>query len=558
MNSTPSRLSTRILQRLASGVPRAIRGFDRKTGRFLAPNGGWAVTNQDIVYPLALLYVTPGTRYHRQKRILDLCARAGDAWRDFQDPNGAFEFIKTDGSRWGKIFMPWSIYHWLETFILLESSLDRPRAARWRTGLRLAYEGLASTTKTPSAHNIPTWNGMSLTRAGQFFNRPDWLAVGRRQCRFSAAAQDPHGFWAEGDGPTTLYNFVYMHALGLYYAFTGDRAVEPALRRGTEFHTAFLYPDLTSVETVDGRVRYHAAPNTRGWPAFSRYPRGRRLVRRLVESGVGGLDPALASAFQHRADGPEAPLPLEARACRMVYHGKALLRRHGDWFTCVSGYAAPPANRPRSSRNRWIKTRSNSLGVWHRKTGLLIGGGNSKHDPLFATFEVWENGAMRLEPDSVAFSCRGGRETVAFRYGTLRCLLHIRPLDSRRLELAFELPAATRRRASVRGAFTLRLKAGSAIRWSARAKLPVDRRETVDPRRAMAVWWDPAGGYRQRMLTGPGWTLEMPADSAFEYPVYPFNPYAIDNQAPPEDCVGVVSVDLQKQTRGRFLLRVAP
>jgi len=554
MNKNPAG----ILEYLAGGVPRVLTTFNGKTGRFLAPNGGWAVTNQDVIYPLAMLYATPGTRYYRQKKILDLCGRAGDAWREFQEPDGSFEFIKVDGSRWGKIFMPWSIYHWLETFILLHTSLDRRRVARWRQGLTLAYEGLAATTASPSAHNISTWNGMSLTRAGQFFNRPDWLEIGRNQCRFSAREQHPHGFWPEGDGPTTQYNFVYMHALGLYHAFTKDRTLEPVLRRGTDFHTTFVYPDMTSVETVDGRVRYHQHPQTRGWPAFSLAPRGRRLIRQVMRHlpKQGGLDPALASALQHMTTGPETCLLQEEKRGRTVYGGKALLCKHDDWFFCVSGYSAAPANRPRFSRNRWIKTRSNALGLWHRKTGLLVGGGNSKHDSLFATFEVWDNGALRLEPDSLSFSRKQGRETVRFRYGNLSCLMHLKPLDSKRLELVFELPAATRKRATVQACFSLRLKAGTPISWSARAKPMVNRQETVDPLHAMAVNWDPSGKYRQCKLRGDGWVLDMPVESVFEYPVYPFNPYAIDNHAPVEDCVGVISAGFLEGRVRRFVLRI--
>lgn len=548
----------RILAHLAAGVPQALRRFEKKTGRFLAENGGWAVTNQDIVYPLALLYRTPGTTYSGKKQILEICGRAGDAWRDFQNPDGSFEFIKIDGSRWGKTFMPWSIYHWLETFILLRESLDSRRRSRWEKGLRLAYTGLAAATAKPAAHNISTWNGMSLTRAGQYFNRPDWLEIGRNQCRFSARQQHPHGYWPEGDGPTTLYNFVYMHALGLYHAFTGDRHMEPVLRRGTEFHTSFVYPDLTSVETIDGRVRYHHSPATRAWPAFSLFPKGRRLIRNMagLVLGKGGLEPALASAMQYLQDGPEEPLLQEGGACRTVYGGKALLCKAEDWFFCVSGYSAKPASRPRFSRNRWIKTRSNCLSVWHRKTGLLIGGGNSRNDGLFSTFEVWEKGALRLEPDSVSFSQQRGRQTARFRYGSVTCLLHVKPLSRGKLDLTFELPEATRKRATVRACFTLRLPAQSAIGWTARAKPPVERAETADPQRAIAVSWDPAGMYRDRRLKGPGWELEMPDESAFEYPVYPFNPYAIDNHAPAEECVGIITASFLAGRTRRFRLTV--
>ncbi len=100
-----------IRRHLSAGVAEARASFDARSGRFLAPNGGWAVTNQDAIFPLALLYGSPGTEHHRAASVLRLCLRGGDALRDAQDGRGMWEFVKIDGSRWGKIYMPWSIYH---------------------------------------------------------------------------------------------------------------------------------------------------------------------------------------------------------------------------------------------------------------------------------------------------------------------------------------------------------------------------------------------------------------------------------------------------------------
>jgi len=74
-----------VLGLLAEGVEAAVESFDRRTGRFLADNGGWAVTRQDVIFPLALLYVTPGTVRHGDRKILELCLRGGDALRQVGD-----------------------------------------------------------------------------------------------------------------------------------------------------------------------------------------------------------------------------------------------------------------------------------------------------------------------------------------------------------------------------------------------------------------------------------------------------------------------------------------
>ena len=123
------------LSLLAGGVEENLTRFDPDTGRFMTGDG-WAVTSQDIVYPLALLYTMKDEEnpYYHDERILDHIVRGADAWRDFQNPDGSVEFIKVDGSTWGPTFMPWSMYHWLECYALVRDVLSPERRARWEEG----------------------------------------------------------------------------------------------------------------------------------------------------------------------------------------------------------------------------------------------------------------------------------------------------------------------------------------------------------------------------------------------------------------------------------------
>ena len=226
------------LEYLARGVPTAQLRFDPQTGRFLSDNGGWAVTHQDVILPLALLYQTAGTQYHQNAGVLSLAARGGDALRDPQDQEGRFEFIKPDGSRWGKTYMCWSMYHWVEAHGLLRGEMDPERRARWEAGLRLCFDGIIRELgDAPRAHNINCWHGMALVRAAQLLAENSWLEAGKRIIRRHVAAQSPEGYWDEGAGPTTSYNLVYVHAIGLYYWFTGS---------GSQEGTVVLLPQRTS------------------------------------------------------------------------------------------------------------------------------------------------------------------------------------------------------------------------------------------------------------------------------------------------------------------------
>ncbi len=538
------------LRFLVQDVEHNLERFDESTGRFMTGDG-WAVTNQDIVYALALLYTTPdpANPYYGDERVLQYALRGADAWRDFQYPDGRVEFVKVDGSRWGPTYMPWSMYHWLETYVLLRDVLDPPRQARWEEGLNLAYAGIANELQNPHVHNIPTWKGMALYRAGQVFARPDWQERGQHMVHLAAEAQTPQGYWREHHGPTTLYNLVYVHAIGLYHIFSGDDSVLPCLKRATRFHIHYTYPDGRVVETIDGRVKYHDHVSDLAHASFALFPEGRRYVRLLVENMARdrqrnpgprmsyvirsgsirianaryGLSPRLASAYLHYREGPEAPIPQDQAAYAIHDEGLALIRRRDGWFYCLSEMVTPPVE------TRWGQDRQNFVSIWHERSGLIVGGGNSKAQPLWSTFVVGEGEDAAYLPDSAALHPGTSGDTLALTYGGCTCTLGVRVIGRERLEI--DLSGASD--GTSRGQLLLRLVPNGSLHTASGTRLPTD----------MSGWkadTRQAGGW----VAHNGWRVYMPPDSTLTWPVYPFNPYAADGAAPIEEAVAILSVPL--------------
>jgi len=535
------------LKMLADDVPLNLARFDEASGRFLT-GGGWAVTNQMLVYPLALLYITesPVNPYFHDERVLHLIQRGGDAWRDFQNPDGTVEFIKVDGSTWGAHYDCWSMYHWLETYSLVRDLLGAERRSRWEEGLNLAFTGIDALLKRSGVHNIPTWHAQSLYRAGQVFGRPEWMETGRHMIYRAVEEQTPQGYWREHLGPTTSYNLVYVHAIGLYHRHSGDDGVLDCIRRGTDFHIRYTYPDGRPVETIDGRVKYHEAVSATGLAAFSLSPRGRRYVRLLVEKMLAeraargepevtyiktggsvkiaaaqfGLVPHIASAFIHHQDGPEEEIPQDRDEYAIDDPGHALIHKKGDWFYCLSGFVCPPAE-----GNRWGMDRQAFVSVWNKAAGLIIGGGNSKDQPEWSNFEfpgadgpVYLPTAATLHPDAGAVTLDyGGRS------GTIKAEI----VDARHLRLTLSGSAEATAR------LLLKLNHKSPLATGAGASLALDG-ETV------CLGGADAGGW----VGQDGWKAHIPAGATIEWPVYPFNPYAADGAAPIQEAVGILSAPL--------------
>ena len=145
---------------------------------------------------------------------------------------------------------------------------------------------------------------------------------------------------------------------------------------------------------------------------------------------------------------------------------------------------------------------------------------------------------------------------VSCRYGTVECRLAVRFPGAGQVELAFELPAATTRHAQVQAGFTLRVPAGAELAWSAAGTPPVAASDQLDPLRTTGFSWRCGDGYTDRRLRGPGWSLQMPEESACHWPAYPFNPYAINDAAPPEAALVAISAGFTAGRRRVFLLSV--
>lgn len=511
-------LRSRLLDLLVKSTTSYMEKYDPATGRFMTPPDGppapgakpdelgWGPINQDVVYALATLYADSASPLHHDADLLEMAGRAGDAIREFQYPDGQVEFLKPDGSKWGPTYMCWTNYAWLEAYALLRDELDPARRQRWEEGLTLSHDGQAKEISGHHVHNIPAWKGMSCVRAAQLLGRDDWHQAGREMIYATVATQDPAGYWPEHGGPSTLYNLVYVHALGLYHIHTGDAAVLPALKAALDFHRTFTYPDGRVVETIDGRVKYHDNISQFAWASFSLFPEGRDYVRMLVDHADAERDSksvqggCLATAYQHVREGHAAGSPA-APNTRRQYHDFALTARQGPWFGCLSAFVCPPVS------SRWGQDRQNFVSLWHERCGLIIGGGNSKIQPEWSTFA----GNGRFMPDSGRLTDTG----IALRFGDMACSLDLEMQDDR-----VELTARAEQGCAVHN-LVLRMRKGQTLRTAGGLKVTLGDQALALSGAELGDW-----------LSFGECRITLPPTAELHWPSYAFNPYAID-AAPP-------------------------
>ena len=524
----------RLLASLLKQVPAIVQSCDLQTGRF--GSGIWICQDQERMYPLAVAYSRAGAgqRYHRDKQLLEVIMKAGDALIGDMDDKGRWEFRKKDGSTWGPTWMPWTYSRWVRTFALIRDDMPPDRRAAWTKALMLGYTGIARSA-LGHVHNIPAHHAMGLYAAGQALDRPEWCRQASDFLIKVVSQQTEGGYWSEGGGPVVLYDFVYLDAVGTYYAMSKDKRVLPALEKGPRFHWHLTYPDGRSVETVDQRNPYHDTVSL-GNVGFTFTPMGRAyLHRQWSRRGWEHLDADLiASLLLYGDEGPiEGVSSAQSQETFVLTEGgsaRAAVARTGPWFVCLSAYTTPVVE------SRWIQDRQNLASVFHDKTGLILGGGNTKLQPAWSNFTVGDPSLLTHKPGDAnpVFRPQGNLQHVPsaaelsikpelgldLSYGPETCRVRVVPKDERTLE--YRVTATTGAGLPVAAHVTLLPRLGQTLETAAGQKAVLG---------GEALRWGPAqlgdwiahGGYR----------LRVPASAGLNWPALPHNPYRKDGRATP-------------------------
>ena len=437
----------------------------------------------------------------------------------------------------------WIVTLWLDSWRLLERDLGDERRARWRKEIekqleemvadvreRLDYPRFQSPYIRTSPNHLSIWSS-TVHLAGKVFRNAEWEKLGGQAMhRFAETEQTPDGYWGEhsDSGPTTGYNYLTFTSMALYYEHSRDPAALEALRRGTDFHTAFTWPDGTPVEVINDRNRrWEASPW--GHFGFSNFPEGRRYAaflmgilkqRKLSPDALGRL--AQNALYFH--EGPEAPIPLDLPKYVRRMKVPAGIRKSAPWTVCLSGLISTSA-----VTNQFYLDRQGHVSLFHGKLGLIVSGANSKRQPELATFSEKAGGQVMHLPTSSRLVMDESGDRLSLAYNTFFADLRVGPPTGNTVTI--EVTVVERgRMEDARLTLQLRLKAGEALETAA-SKVVVGA-ERIDA---------PAGRIRHA-----GWTVRTDAPGAtLAWPVFPFNPYANGPETSLDHAVAAFSIPLR-------------
>ena len=501
-----------------------------------------------VVLAAAVLYAKrhPENPSFGDKKKLALALKVGDLLAGEFEQGKFKELLNHD----------WGTYMWLDAYRLLEKELGDEHRARWRTALEKDIQQLADDTaprvdfpryQSPFIRTSPNHYSLwasTIHLGGCVFNNEEWKKLGARVMhRFAAEEQSPDGYWGEHNdsGPTTGYNTLTLAGVALYWEHSGDSAALAALRRATDFHKAFTYPDGTPVEVINDRNRYWGVSPWAHF-GFAHFPDGRRYAEFLAEfyevgklndrsGGVLQLLGRIAQNALYYHEGPTAPIPQDQRQYAQRMTVPAGIRKTGPWVVCLSGLMSTQA-----VTSQFYLDRQGHISVYHEKLGLIVTGANSKRQPELATFAEKIKGQVYHMPISTRLRTADDLDRLGLAYNTFFAELEATPPTVERAPFRFTIVERGRLE-EAQLTLQLCLKAGAALETPTRNIVIGEHRIDLSPEQL-------GGRFRHN-----GWTLTVAPSARLVWPVQPFNPYRNGPETGLAHAVGALSVPLRPRAK---------
>ena len=580
-NLTSVQLPGRYFQLLEAGIARVekrLAGEPDATLASLEAQDVWTHFPYTILMP-AVLYTksNPGNNRYGDASLLQLAERIGDLL--------VTEYEKGHYTARGD--NDWDTYMWLEAYRLLESKLGEERRLRWREVLLKLLGELEP--KLAKSQDYPWYTGLFITNstnhyaifagtllvAGHVFDKPEWVKLSTKVLhRFCVEEQTSDGYWGEQSqaGPTTGYDYLTVTQIALYWEYSKDPEALKALRRSTDFHKYYTYPDGTPVETINDRNRYWGVCMW-GQFGFSHFPDGRRYASFLtsffqydgdtkpysVEKNkslyqkqdsyggntkwYGGEIQALGRIAQNALyyhEGKTAPIPQDQPNYVHALKVTAGIRKIGPWVVCFSGIIAPP-----HSLNNFRLDRQGNFSIFNKKTGLIISGANSKHQPELATFtQVIGTDSIHM-PISSRLQMNEQVDRLALAYNVFFAVLEVPRPSEKQLNFRF-ITTYTWGEAKSRFNLQLMLKAGQTLETGTGRKIILGKEK-------IELGDEELGGW----IKNNGWTLHLPRGMQLTWPVYPFNTHRDGPETELSLAIGRLSMPLKVENQEfQFILEV--
>ncbi|MBL7698271.1 MAG: hypothetical protein JNK79_08940 [Chitinophagaceae bacterium] len=531
-------LPARYFQLLEAGIPRIEKRLADEPGATLATLesvDGWKHFPCAILAP-AVLYAKKhkANTHYGDKRMLALAQRMGDLLVT-ENEKGTYT-PRHDSD--------WDTYLWLEAYRILETALSEEQRNSWKKAIlenvALLEPKLAKCLDYPwytapfiiTSPNHYAIYASTMLVAARVFNKPDWEEMASRVLhRFVTEEQSIDGYWGEQSqlGPTTGYDYLTETQIALYWEYTKDPMALEALRKSTDFHKYYTYPDGTPVETINDRNRYWEVPRW-GHFGFSNFPDGRRFAAFITGNlpADGGDMQSLGRIAQNALyyhEGKSAPIPQDQSRYAHAMKITAGIRKTGPWVVTYSGLMTP-----KSVLNNFFLDRQSNISVFNEQKGLIISGANSKWQPELATFNETIGTHLSNMPLNSRLQMSDTMDRLGVAYDVFFATLEVPPPSEHQLKLTVRTNYKWGE-ATANLTLQLMLKPGQTLETGSGKTIVLGRDSITLNSKDLGGW-----------IHHNGWKLQLPADAILKWPVFPYNPYTSGPEVDLARAIGTITI----------------
>ncbi len=431
------------------------------SGKFVNPDGTYTVYQQYAGFYFAWLYTEnfSGNPYYMDPKTLERAIAGWDYFCSTLDEDGRTHIV-TANQDWGYHADEWGLYYWINTLDLLKPYLDAEKIDHWNSSIAKAVLSLREAIdrernsekfredlfKYHTVRNHFAWYVLCYYRYGMLYNRPDMMDYAAKIMDEILDSQSPEGTWLEARTPVVHYADVTACAISIYALLSKNPKADRAVEKCLDYAINTLYPDFTNIEVLDGRNKYSDRISAHTAPTYSRSEKGTiylsNWIKHFNESENFGVNRQglvvitdIVRYLEEDAEFMPERLPEIMPPVTFYPRIKTKVLRSGSWcvpFCCFEQTTVD---------NRWYLHRAVLFSVFHTKTGLLLGGGNSISQPQVATFNVITKGLSRYIPDRGELIENG--DGVNVYYGDRKCTVKLVRMDSRSVKFSFSAEGLT-------------------------------------------------------------------------------------------------------------------
>lgn len=436
-----------------------IAAQQESNGQFRDPQEGYTIYGQYAGYYFAWLYSLNHSEnpYFQQPETLQRAIAGWEYYADSILETGQIPVITKD-RYWHDTIDEWGFYYWLQTIELIGAHLDLQKRERWTSLLHRIGKVLVEyveklsdevhftdNLKTHSVANHHVWFVLAMYRYGIFCDDAAIRDRAREIMERILAAQLSCGTWLEGGGTAVVgYGEVTSCAISLFELLDNNAKARQALERNFDYVRNTTFPGLLKNDCIDGRTWFSSKPFGYTAPSFWQFEKGRAYLTawierqaavdaddRGLERGLQGLAVMtdIAAALSEDVESDETPCTFAESTDTDWPELQARIWRNEDWT--ITGCCL----KPMASASRWIMQRQNLISVFHRDSGLIIGGGHSMAQPEFSCFNVIAAGRVSYLHDQGAVLENGLR----LRYDSVYCEIHAKFMGTNQLQLHYSV-----------------------------------------------------------------------------------------------------------------------